>query len=309
MSGGYLSFFAESAYFSDGDLQNLLPDLQSQVSNEFNWYWGLNAYLDDSGGGTPIIIADYGDPSTATDLGYHDIDSSYNPYAIIWGDVCNYYGYPITGVISHETLETLADQLVDTVNLYDFGDGTGVIVIQEVCDPCELSLYYEAPNGNLVSDFATPAWWVPGDPNAPFDFLGALPGPWQVASGGYISYQDVTLSGWLQVFGDRASARAAEAIKPAPNPRAELIRQLRFKAAQAGSTKRRPAASAPQVQQQDRRGQPAKQSGQLSIVKRKDVPGVGRLGQVGKEGTPPRQGMPGKIMDLRRAAKGQTIRH
>ena len=58
MSSGYFSYFAQSQYFSDADLQNLLPDLQSQVANEFNYYWGMYAYLDDSGGGSPVSITD-----------------------------------------------------------------------------------------------------------------------------------------------------------------------------------------------------------------------------------------------------------
>jgi len=50
MSGGYISFYNASTAFSDAELANALPDFQSQVSNEFNWYWGLNAYLDINGG-------------------------------------------------------------------------------------------------------------------------------------------------------------------------------------------------------------------------------------------------------------------
>lgn len=56
MSGGYFSYFADSQNFSGADLQSLLPDLQSQVANEFNYYWGMYAYLDDSGSGSPVII-------------------------------------------------------------------------------------------------------------------------------------------------------------------------------------------------------------------------------------------------------------
>jgi hypothetical protein len=115
------------------------------------------------------------------------------------------------------------------------GNGAGVIVIQEVCDPCELNLYYEGPNGNIVSDFALPPWWVPGDPNQ-VDFLGAIPGPWQLASGGYISYQNVTLSGWQQVFEDKAQQdleKAGEAIREriasVGNPRMDVIRKLQAK--------------------------------------------------------------------------------
>ena len=184
MSGGYISLFNASTVFSDAELQNALPDFQSQVSGEFNWYWGFDAYLDINGGGTPLVVVDLpgpNDPQGA--LGYHWIDANYQPYAVIFAGLCQQYGVPVTGVISHELLEMLADQLADTCALYDYGDGYGVIVLQEVCDPVEQNIYYEGPNGNLVSDFATPAWYAPGDPNGPYDFLGVVPalGSWRRA--------------------------------------------------------------------------------------------------------------------------------
>lgn len=340
MSGGYISLYNGSTAFSDAELANALPDFQSQVWNEFNWYWGLSAYLDINGGGSPISIVDYpgqNDPQGA--LGYHYIDGNYQPYAVIFAGLCRDYGYPITGVISHELLEMLADQLVDTVNLYDNGDGTGVIVIQEVCDPCELNLYYEGPDGNIVSDFALPAWWVPGDPNQ-VDFLGVIPGPWQLASGGYISYQTVTLSGWQQAFGDKAKqdmAKAAEVIRTrvssVGNPRLDVIRQLQLKGVQGGVQQRQPMPAGirqgrqAQVQQQEqisleRRIQPAQQAGKITVVKRADVPkvGPGQIFQQGVSQASPQRGQAeqgqsraqhattGRVNDVRgMGPKAQTI--
>jgi hypothetical protein len=295
MSAGYISLYNGSTAFTDAELANALPDFQSQVWNEFNWYWGLSAYLDINGSGSPIIVVDYpgpNDPQGA--LGYHFIDGNYQQYAVIFAGLCRDYGYSTTGVISHELLEMMADQLVDTVNLYDFGDGTGIIVIQEVCDPCEMNLYYEAPNGNIVSDFALPAWWVPGDPN-PVDFLNLLPGPWQVASGGYISYQNVTLSGWQQVFGDKGlAAKTAEMIRnrvaSTGNPRVDVTRQL--KGSGVGAQQHPPAIHGPQKGRQglprvpkslEQRIQPARQAGKITVVKRQDVPKVSQAFDVPKE--------------------------
>jgi hypothetical protein len=287
MSGGYISFFNGSTAFSDTDLANAVPDFQSQVSNEFNWYWGLSAFLDINGGGSPIVVVDYpgqGDPQNA--LGYHYVDGNYQQYAVIFAGLARDYGYSISGVISHELLEMMADQLVDTVNLYDYGNGTGIIVIQEVCDPCEMNLYYEAPNGTVVSDFALPAWWVPGDPNQ-VDFLNALPGPLQLASGGYISYQNVTLSGWQQVFADKAQQELAKAesairrgIASIGNPRVDLIRQLQLKDAANGGTRDRPVPQENRPGRTElsltRRAQPARPPGKITVVGRQDVPKVGR---------------------------------
>jgi hypothetical protein len=287
--GGYVSLYNASTAFSDAELANALPDFQSQVSygGEFWWYWGLAGYLDVNGSGMPIVIVDYpgpNDPQGA--LGYHYIDGNYQPYAVIFAGLCRDYGYSTTGVISHELLEMLADQQTDTVNLIDNGNGTGLIVIQEVCDPCEMSLYYEGPNGNIVSDFALPGWWVPGYPYQ-VDFLGAIPGPLQLASGGYTSYQTVTLSGWQQVFGDKAERdinKAADALRhqvaAAGNPRVDVIRQL-----QAGQQIRRPepasAATSGNATRTgpttaERRQQAAKQNVEITVVRRENVPKVGQ---------------------------------
>ncbi|MBV8072257.1 MAG: hypothetical protein JO270_20305 [Acidobacteriaceae bacterium] len=251
---GYISYFTNSAYFSDADLQYAIPDFQSQVANEFNYYWGLYAFMDDSGAGTPVFITDAGSDQGGV-LGFHTNDQG-SPYAIVWADQCVQYGVPITGVVSHETLEMMADPLGDEVDLYDNGDGTGYIVDQEVCDPCEMSLYYEAPNGNLVSDFITPAWFVPGDPG-PYDFLGQIGAPWQLASGGYVCYQDVTLSGLIcdGAKVQKARAKAGKAIKSNPNPLADAIYRLQLN----GKKVQKPPKNAPST-----------------IVRRKDVPMLGR---------------------------------
>lgn len=235
MSGGYISYFADSQNFSGTDLQNLLPDLQSQVANEFNYYWGMYAYLDIDGWGSPVIIMDsynYPNPPAGA-LGFHAIDQNFNPFAIVFADLCVAYGVPVTGVVSHETLEMLADQLTDVTTLYpNVSDasnytGTGFIVLQEVCDPCEQLLYYEGPNGNLVSDFVTPQWYVPGAPG-PYDALGLIGGSWQLASGGYVCYQEINLPGWTCPTGDKArkaAARAGERITRADNPMADAVRR------------------------------------------------------------------------------------
>jgi hypothetical protein len=283
--GGYISLYNASTAFSDAELANALADFQSQTSvfGEFWWSWGLAAYLDINGAGMPLVVVDYpgpNDPQNA--LGYHYIDGNDQPYAVVFAGLCRDYGYSTTGVISHELLEMLADQETDTVDLIDNGDGTGFIVIQEVCDPCEMSLYYEAPNGSIVSDFVFPGWFVPGYPGQ-VDFLGVIPGPLQLASGGYISYEAVTLGGWQQAFGDQVE-RAADALRrevaAAGNPRVDVIRQLQV-GQEIRQHERTPAAvggngggSGPTGA--ERRQQPARQNPDITVVKREDVPKVGR---------------------------------
>lgn len=280
MAGDYLSVFnASNGYLSDGDIQNAIPDWQAQLDSEFPWFWGNYAYIDFGGSGTPIVITDMpgaSDPAGA--LGYHYIDGNYQPYARIFAKLSGEYGVPWTGVASHEILETCADQLIDTTDLYDNGDGTGFIVLQEVCDPVEALFYVGAVNGNPVSDFVTPAWYVPGDPNQ-VDFLGQVGGPWQLASGGYVSYQYVQLGGWQQASADKVAELAEQIRKQIAtkgNPPTDLVKRLQrasagqAQGAETGATQQRPS---PRTQQGGGARQPMmtgassqlKQAGGLSV--------------------------------------------
>lgn len=233
--GGYISLHNASTAFSDAELIRALPDLQAQVSygGEFWWHWGLNAQLDINGSGTPIIIVDYPESDSPADsLGYHYVDGKYQPYAVIFAALCRDKGKPTTAVISHELLEMLANQHANTLSLIPTGNDTGIIVCREVCDPCEVSVYYEAGNGSVVADFALPGWWVPGYPFQ-VDFLGVLPGPLRVASGAHIAYEQVTLAGPRPDYRDTADLdmnTAADAMRAelaaAYDSRESVLRQL-----------------------------------------------------------------------------------
>ena len=287
--GGYISLHNAATAFSDTELVSALPDLQAQVSflGEFWWYWGLHASLDINGTGTPIVIVDYPGPNDPQDgLGYHYIDGNYQPYAVIFAGLCRDMGKSTTGVISHELLEMLADQQTNTVNLVDNGDGTGLIISQEVCDPCEVSLYYEGHNGSVLSDFALPGWWVPGY-QFQVDFLDLLAGPLQVASGGYISYQTVTLSGPQEAAGDeverdinKAAVAVRDDVAAGFSSRVDMVHQLQGRqgiprllqstaAAAGGYT----GPCVPTALQ--RRRQPAMQDAKVIVVRREDIPKFG----------------------------------
>lgn len=311
MSGGYISFFNASSRFSDAELQSAIVDFQSQVDNEFRWYWGIDPYLDINGSGSPVIIVDYpgpNDPQGA--LGYHWVDGNDNPYAVVFAGLCDDYGYSVTGVLSHELLEMAADQLANTVDLWDFGNGTGIIVIQEVCDPCELNLYYEAPNGTIVSDFALPSWFSPIG-QWPYDALGAIPSPLTLASGGYISYQSVTLSGWQQAFADKADGiqKAAQArrraVRSGPgDPRRDTVEGLRqgqpaHQKVQTGHTNGQRA----QVASAEGRQRPP------TVVRRNDLPEhmLQVQQQTAQQSRPARQGGQGLPPHVQKAmAQSQT---
>ena len=264
---------------------------------EYWWHWGLHAALDIGGGGTPIVITDYPGPGDPADcLGYHSVDGNYQPYAVIFAALTRDHCKPPTAVISHELLEMLADQSTSTVNLIDLGDGTGVIVDQEVCDPCE-SLYYEGPAGGLLSDFALPGWWLPGYQGT-VDFLGLLQGPLRDASGGYFPCQTVIFTGGQQ-SGDADAQqssgadaqqsrgpdaagvidRAARALRAeadaAFSARAGVVDQLRARwvgtrlqhpPPTAGTAGGRPGPAA-----LERRKQPARRAGPGTVIRRESI--------------------------------------
>jgi hypothetical protein len=204
-----LDFQNQSNVVSDAELQAFIEDFQSQISNEFADAWGVDAVVDSVGTGWPITIMDYpgaNDPQGA--LGYHSLDANFRPYGVVFAQLCLDNGVSWTSVASHEGLEILADPLIDSTVFVDTSNGyglTGILVAQEVCDAPERLTYAGAINGTEVSDFVFPGWFIPGYPGK-VDYLGQVPGPLLLASGGYVSYDQVLqATGWQQTFAARKS--------------------------------------------------------------------------------------------------------
>lgn len=124
-------------------------------------------------------------------MGYHAVDANYRPYAVVFAGLCRDLGKPTSAIMSHEMLEMLADQSTHGVNLVNLGDGTGMLVPLEVCDPCT-ELYYEGPTGIPLYDFVFPLWFVAAY-QGQVDFLGRLPGPLRQANGAPAGFQIVPL--------------------------------------------------------------------------------------------------------------------
>jgi hypothetical protein len=189
----------------DADLQAFIQDFQYQISNDFLPVWGVDATVDSGGTGWQITIMDYpgpNDPQGA--LGYHYLDQNFNPYGVVFAQLALDNGISWTSVASHEGLEILADPLIDSTCFVDTSGGvgtTGVLIAQEVCDAPERLTYSGAYNGTQLSDFVFPGWFIAGYPGQ-VDEMNQVPGPLQLASGGYISVdQIVQASGWQQVLG------------------------------------------------------------------------------------------------------------
>ena len=233
----YVSIQNNSAAVQQGDIDSLVPDIQSQLDNEFGQAWGVCATIDSGGGGWSVAINDYpgpNDPQGA--LGYHYIDQNGNPYAVIFAQLSLDNGVAWQSVLDHEVLEMLADPLVDSTAYIDDGlnQGTGWIVYEEACDPCEALSYNGNVNGNTLSDFVFPQWY-----NAAFqgqvDFLGAIQGPLFLASGGYASVDHIIqASGWQAITADMYK-KMAERMKNMPRAVQTVeMRQRQPKLAQGG---------------------------------------------------------------------------
>ena len=201
----YVSIQNNSAAVQQADIDSLVPDIQAQIDNEFGQAWGICATIDSGGGGWPVAINDYPGPNDPQDaLGYHFIDQFGNPYAVIFAQFSLDNGVAWQSVLDHEVLEMLADSLVDSTAFIDDGlnQGTGWIVYEEVCDPCEALTYNGVLNGSPLSDFVFPQWYDAAY-QGQVDYLGAIPGPLFLASGGYASVDQILqASGWQAISAD-----------------------------------------------------------------------------------------------------------
>jgi hypothetical protein len=117
--------------------------------------------------------------------------------------------------ISHEVLEMVADpygnRLIAAANPLDPAERVKYLL--EVCDPCQ-AVWYPV-NGVPVSDFYTPRYFDPVEPDAVrYSFTGALTKPLEILDGGYVSWIDPDDSGLYQLqAGATAPVRMASLLE------------------------------------------------------------------------------------------------
>lgn len=175
------------------DLAKVAAALQKQVARDFVPIWDVKATvdafptLDDVPlGYWPIIIGD----EKQGGGGVH-LDQDNQPFALVdftpdW-----------TVTSSHECLEMLADPFGNRLIAGDSPDPKKpgrVRFLIEVCDPCEDPSLGYTVNGVRVSDFYTPEYFEPPQPqgaaaNKRYDFMGHITAPRQVLRKGYLSWQ------------------------------------------------------------------------------------------------------------------------
>lgn len=182
---------------SDSDVLTACAAIQRQVSEHLLPAWGINAVIHDvprgqqpPAGAYVIELRD----ETGLDgaLGYHEDPGSPDGYVGV--KTCADDGVSWSSCLSHEICELLCDpECVRCVQV-----GARVLAL-EVCDPVEQQTYLI---GSVeVSNFVLPAWYVEGSAG-PWDYLGRLTGPLQLASGGYLSA--CAISGdWSQTNADQ----------------------------------------------------------------------------------------------------------
>jgi hypothetical protein len=184
----------QSTLVSPEDLANWLPDLQTQIHRDFFPAWGIDATLTMSAareaGAYRVILKDDADDPSA--LGFHLVNGV--PEARIFCRPTIADGDTVSGVLSHELLEMLADP--------DCTRMEGQFII-ECADPVEQTGYMIG--NTYVSNFVLPVYFrynATGQTSG-FDFRGLLTaGCPAMLPGGYIMrYAD---GQWQSTFARRA---------------------------------------------------------------------------------------------------------
>jgi hypothetical protein len=149
-----------------------------------------------SAGRWQLVILDDSDQADA--LGYHETTVTNQPIGKVFARTDRDAGLNWTVTASHEFVE----MLVDPWALLAVDLGGGDWVAWEACDPCEADVYGYRIGTVLVSDFVTPAWFVPGPPG-PYDWKRHIRRPLSLLPGGYAAVQQRGV--WTQKVAREAS--------------------------------------------------------------------------------------------------------
>lgn len=144
-----------------------------------------------------IRILDDSDQQGA--LGYHDYQPGGKPISYVFARTDKQYGYNWTVTLTHELAEMAADPWISEL----FQVTNTKLYAKEIGDPVEADQYgyviaHTGQPDTVVSDFVTPAWFIPGHPGPVFDRAKHCTHPLQILSGGYMSIY-VSCQGWTQV--------------------------------------------------------------------------------------------------------------
>jgi hypothetical protein len=225
-----------STVMSDVEVAAVLKAVVVQVNQYFARYWNCSPlafkFVDKTAKMSPtawqFVIADTSDQAGAA--GYHETGSGGGPIGYAFAKTTLAAGMNPSVTISHEILEMIADPEIDILS--QWSDNPHPLFLgYEVGDPVEDDQFGQLVNGVLLSDFVTPAYFIPGSAG-PWDITGALKSPWnpkQMLAGAYQSTWDPK-HGWLQIFPSRGIAtifRAGRALSVYSSPLSRRNRRLK----------------------------------------------------------------------------------
>ncbi|HEX5444063.1 MAG TPA: hypothetical protein VFW87_09555 [Pirellulales bacterium] len=185
-------------------LADVAAALEQQVARDFQPHWGISARVVAAAGSVAdagcwsLMVLDDADQAGA--LGYHDTDQAGNPVLKVFARDALSAGEIVSVDLSHELLETLVDPFCNLCAQ----DASGRVWAYEVCDAVEQQTY--DIGGVTVSNFVLAEFFMArpaGAPPVALDFLGRLTRPFEIASGGYLSFSHA--GRWHQQFGGAAS--------------------------------------------------------------------------------------------------------
>jgi len=199
-----------STRMDNSELQRILAAVQTQVLEDVAPSWLNEAvtftllaheqpFSPGKNGAWRFIVADTPEQvgqDVPGALGDHDAEGGV-PVGYAFVGITLDAGMKPSVTISHEVLEMIGDALIDQCNQWS-DLPHALFLAQELCDPVEDDRFGYEKNGVLVSDFVTPAYFVPSSAG-PWDFKGHLQAPNTLALGGYQLTWDPT-NGWQQQF-------------------------------------------------------------------------------------------------------------
>jgi hypothetical protein len=206
-----------STGMTDQEVQSALTAVQAQVAEDVAPIWANQTaaftLISNGSAFTPgcwrFIVADTPaqvGQNVSGAAGDHDAEGG-APTGYAFVQVTQNAGMDVNVTISHEILEMIGDSLIDQCNQWSDLPNPSFLA-QELCDPVEDDSLAYTKGGTKVSNFVTPAYFIPGSAG-PWDFLGKLTAPNSLTAGGYQLVWEPT-NGWQQHFPqNNATGRAA----------------------------------------------------------------------------------------------------
>ncbi len=208
------------------DLAAIAAAIQFQVQNDFAKSpphgCGISATVRMASSQTDVkpeewVVGLITNPDIPGALGYHDETPAGKPYAKIFPVLSAQDGVPLSGVISHEILETLGDPNVS--RCCQWSDGR--FWADEKCDGVEAQHY--KINGIEVSDFVLPPYFEPmtNTIGLKFDHMGIVTQPHQLLPGGYNQFWGKR--GWQQITHAQQAPRSYRQLVEGRSKRRQKI--------------------------------------------------------------------------------------